>query len=138
MSVHSPTNRNTTAKPLDTLITVVVTLSSASAGYSDNYHGSIRCNKNMGPICTTAFNYFTDRTVYNGYTFCVNGNCAAIYRCDGDYPALTGTQLRGLFAPIYGGQGCKGCSSHASNSGSCEVTPNFRSNCLDSGNPNCA
>ncbi|KAF9170372.1 hypothetical protein BGX21_011060 [Mortierella sp. AD011] len=123
-------------KSIAILFVLVAALSGAIEGFSDNCHGSGRCNKNMGPTCTVAFNRFTDGTVYNGYTSRVNGNCAAIYRCSGDYPSLTGAQLKQLFAPIYGGQGCKGCGSHAFNGGSCEVTLNFCSNCVDSGNPN--
>ncbi|KAI1288644.1 hypothetical protein EDD11_009843, partial [Mortierella claussenii] len=83
-----------------------------------------------------AYNRFSDGMTYNAYTSRTNGNYAAIFRCDGAYPSLTGAQLKGLFAPIYGGQGCKGCGSHVFDNGNCEVTINFCFNCLDSGNPN--
>ncbi|KAF9348653.1 hypothetical protein BGX26_012946, partial [Mortierella sp. AD094] len=101
--------------------------------FSDNCHGSGHCNKNISTTCTAAFSRFTDGTVYNGYTSRVNEYCAAIYRCDGDYPSLTGAQVKAFFSLIYGGQGCKECGSHAFNGGSCEVTLNFFSNCIDSG-----
>ncbi|KAG0305114.1 hypothetical protein BGZ98_004573 [Dissophora globulifera] len=123
-------------KSFTSLVIVVATLSGALAGFSDNCHGSGRCNKGMGPTCSGAFNRFTDSTIYDGYTSRTNGDCTAIYECTGDYPRLSGAQLKSLFQPIYGGQGCKGCGSHAFNGGSCEVTLNFCSNCLDSGNPN--
>ncbi|KAF9976782.1 hypothetical protein BGZ73_007786 [Actinomortierella ambigua] len=90
----------------------------------------------MSSICTGAFNRYSDNTIYNSYTSRTNGQCTAIFRCDGTYPSLTGAQIKELFKPIYGGQGCKGCGSHAFNGGSCEVTLNFCSNCVDSGNPN--
>ena len=106
------------------------------ADYNDNCHGSGRCNKNMGNTCRGAWARFTDGTTYNGYTSRTNGNCVAIFRCGDKYPSMTGAQIKSLFEPIYGGQGCKGCGSHAFNGGSCEVTLNFCSNCLDSGNPN--
>jgi hypothetical protein len=118
------------------LLLVIVATLSGVLGFNDNCHGSGFCNKGMGPTCQGAFARFTDSTVYNGYTSRTNGDCTAIYRCDGDYPSLTGAQLKGLFAPIHGAQGCKGCGSHAFNGGSCEVTVNYCSNCLDSGIPN--
>ncbi|KAF9347950.1 hypothetical protein BGX34_002789 [Mortierella sp. NVP85] len=117
------------------LVVVAAATLSGALGLSDNCHGSIRCNKGMGPTCRTAISRFTDGTVYNGYTSRVNGNCAAIFRCNGDYPALRGSEIKKLFEPIYGGQGCKGCGSHAFNGGSCEVTVNFCSKCVDSGIP---
>ncbi|KAG0325720.1 hypothetical protein BGZ99_000240 [Dissophora globulifera] len=123
-------------KTLASLLIVVATFSGVLAGFRDNCSGSGRCNKGMGPTCIGAFNRFTESTVYDGYTSRVNGNCAAIYRCNGDYPRLSGATIRSLFQPIYDGQGCKGCGSHAFNDGNCEVTLNFCSNCLDSGNPN--
>ncbi|KAF9343561.1 hypothetical protein BGX26_005562 [Mortierella sp. AD094] len=109
-------------KSIAALFVLVATLSGALAGFSDNW--------NMGQKCNTAFNRFNDGTVYNGYTSRVNGNCAAIYRCSGDYPSLTGARLKELFAPIYAG------GSHTFNGGSCEVTLGFCPNCLDRGNPN--
>ncbi|KAG0367006.1 hypothetical protein BGZ54_004571 [Gamsiella multidivaricata] len=123
-------------KSLALLVVLAASLASTEAGYSDNCHGSGLCNKGMGDLCTGAFNRFTDTTVYNAFTSRVNGKCTAIYRCDGDYPNLTGAQIKSLFQPIYGGQGCKGCGSHAFNGGACEVTLNYCANCLDSGIPN--
>ncbi|KAG0304815.1 hypothetical protein BGZ97_001331 [Linnemannia gamsii] len=117
-------------------LVAIATVAGSVLGFSDNCNGSFRCNKGMSGTCTGAFNRFTDGTVYNDFTSRTNGDCTAIYRCSGTYPALTGSQLKALFAPIYNGQGCKGCGSHAFNGGSCEVTLNFCSNCLDSGNPN--
>ncbi|KAG0053540.1 hypothetical protein BGZ83_000893 [Gryganskiella cystojenkinii] len=114
----------------------IATIVGSALGFSDNCNGSGRCNKGMKDMCTAAFNRFTDSTVYNDFTSRTNGQCTAIYRCSGTYPSLTGSQLKGFFAPIYQGQGCKGCGSHAFNGGSCEVTVNFCSNCVDSGNPN--
>ena len=104
--------------------------------FSDNCHGSERCDKDMGDVCREAFARFTDDSTYNAYTSRTNGNCVAIYRCDGGYLSLTGAQLKTQFEPIFGGQGCKGCGSHAFNDGSCETTLNFCSNCFDSGIPN--
>ncbi|GJJ75460.1 hypothetical protein EMPS_07818 [Entomortierella parvispora] len=109
---------------------------SAFGGYSDNCHGSSRCNKGMGPACRSAYARFTDGTVYNAYVSRTFGHCTAIYRCNSGYPALTGAQLKGFFAPIFAGQGCQGCGSHAFDGGNCEVTVNYCSNCVDSGNPN--
>ncbi|KAF8928119.1 meiotically up-regulated gene family-domain-containing protein [Dissophora ornata] len=123
------------AKSLAFLLVLAASLSGTLA-YSDNCSGSFFCNKGMGSLCTGAFQRFTDNTVYNGYTSRANGHCTAIYRCDGSYPSLTGRQIKSLFAPIYSGQGCKGCGSHAFNGGQCEVTLNYCSNCVDSGNPN--
>ncbi|KAG0204196.1 hypothetical protein BGX28_003771 [Mortierella sp. GBA30] len=123
------------AKSFSLLLVVAVAVSSV-LGYSDNCHGSGRCNKGMGPMCTGAFERYSDNTIYNSYTSRTNGQCTAIYHCDGDYPSLSGAQIKNLFRPIYGGQGCKGCGSHAFNGGKCEVTLNFCSDCKDSGNPN--
>ncbi|KAF9371239.1 hypothetical protein CPB97_002132 [Podila verticillata] len=110
-------------------------LATSALGYSDNCQGSYFCNKGMGPLCTSAFTRFTDTTIYNGYTSRTNGHCTAIYRCDGAYPWLNGHQIKELFKPIYGGQGCKGCGSHAFNGGKCEVTLNYCADCKDSGIP---
>ncbi|KAF9947779.1 hypothetical protein BGZ65_008551 [Modicella reniformis] len=118
------------------LLVIVAILSGTALGYRDNCSGSGLCNKGMGPNCRGAYARFSDNTVYNGYTSRTNGNCVAIYRCDGSYPGLSGAQIKNLFAPIYGGQGCKGCGSHAFNGGSYEGTLNYCSNCVDSGNPN--
>ncbi|KAG0299406.1 hypothetical protein BGZ98_010082 [Dissophora globulifera] len=123
-------------KTLTSLFIVVATLSGALAGLSDNCHGSSFCNKGMGDLCTGAFNRFTDSTIYSDYTSRVNGKCTAIYRCTGKYPQLSGAAIKNLFKPIYGGQGCQGCGSHAFSNGNCEVTLNYCADCLDSGNPN--
>ncbi|KAG0332464.1 hypothetical protein BG000_009986 [Podila horticola] len=123
-------------KSITFIMVAIATVAGSALGYSDNCHGSGKCNKGMGGICTGAFNRYSDNTVYNSYTSRTNGHCTAIYRCDGGYPSLTGRQIKDLFAPIYGGQGCKGCGSHAFNGGKCEVTLNFCDNCVDSGNPN--
>ncbi|KAG0214383.1 hypothetical protein BGX31_001110 [Mortierella sp. GBA43] len=117
------------------LLVVVVATLSGVLGYNDNCNGSSRCNKNMGNTCRGAIARYTDGTTYNAYTSRTNGNCVAIYRCTGDYPSLKGSEIKDLFKPIYEGQGCKGCGSHAFNGGKCEVTVNFCHNCLDSGNP---
>ncbi|KAG0217887.1 meiotically up-regulated gene family-domain-containing protein [Mortierella sp. GBAus27b] len=117
-------------------VTAIATLSAGVMGYNDNCHGSGRCNKNMEFTCRQAINRFTDGTTYNGYTSRVFGDCTAIYHCDGAYPNQTGAQLKSQFDVIYRGIGCKGCGSHAFNSGKCEVTVNFCSNCQDGGNPN--
>jgi len=50
----------------------------------------------MGPMCQGAIDRYTDTTVYSGYTSRTNGHCTAIYQCSGDYPALTGAQLKSL------------------------------------------
>ncbi|KAF9371183.1 hypothetical protein CPB97_002184 [Podila verticillata] len=123
-------------KSITFVMVAIATVVGSVFGFSDNCNGSGRCNKGLSRICTIAFNRFTDGTVYNSYTSRTNGQCVAIYRCDGNYPALTGSQLKGLFASIYGGQGCEGCGSHAFNGGQCEVILNFCSDCNDSGNPN--
>ncbi|KAG0212163.1 meiotically up-regulated gene family-domain-containing protein [Mortierella sp. GBAus27b] len=117
------------------VIAAIATLSAGAMGFSDNCNGSGRCNKNMKSTCQAAFARFTDGTTYNSYTSRVSGSCTAIYRCTGTFPALTGAQLKQQFNVIYT-KGCQGCGSHAFNGGSCEVTVNFCSNCLDSGNPN--
>ncbi|OAQ22849.1 hypothetical protein K457DRAFT_25645 [Linnemannia elongata AG-77] len=114
----------------------IATVAGSVFGFFDSCNGSFRCDKGMSISCKGAFNRFNDDTVYNSFTSRTNHDCAAIYRCDGDFPSLTGRQLKDLFAPIYAGQGCTSCGSHAFNGGSCEVTLNFCSNCLDSGNPN--
>ncbi|KAF9337104.1 hypothetical protein BG006_006282 [Podila minutissima] len=44
-------------------------------------------------------------------------NCHGSGRCNKDYPSLTGRQIKDLFKPIYEGQGCKSCGSHAFNGG---------------------
>ncbi|KAF8928089.1 hypothetical protein CPC16_007903 [Podila verticillata] len=123
-------------KSITFAMVAIATVADSVLGFSDNCSGSGSCNKGMSGICTRAFNRYTDGTVYNDFTLRTNGQCTAIYRCNGAYPALTGSQLKGLFASIYGGQGCKGCGSHAFNGGQCEVTLDFCSNCVDSGNPN--
>ncbi|KAF9274868.1 hypothetical protein BGZ88_002735 [Linnemannia elongata] len=115
----------------------IATLAGSVFGFFDTCNGSYRCdNEGISISCKEAFNRFNDDTVYNSFTLRTSGKCAAIYECIGDYPALTGRQIRDLFPPIYGGQGCTGCGSHAFNGGSCRVTLNFCSNCVDSGNPN--
>ncbi|KAF9308309.1 hypothetical protein BGZ91_007862 [Linnemannia elongata] len=115
----------------------IATVAGSVFGFFDNCHYSNRCD-NVGMIisCEGAFNRFNDDTVYNSFTLRSNVQCAAIYECIGDYPAMTGRQLKDLFAPINAGQGCKGCGSHAFNGGSCRVTLNYCYSCLDSGNPN--
>ncbi|CAO3571909.1 unnamed protein product [Mortierella alpina] len=123
------------AKTFSLLLVLAVAVSGA-LGYSNNCNGSSRCTKDMAPTCTSAYQRFTDQTVYDAYTSRTYGNCAAIYRCNGVFPKLTGSQLKGLFSQIYTSQGCKGCGSHAFNSGNCEVTLNYCSDCKDSGNPN--
>ncbi|KAF9413780.1 hypothetical protein BGZ94_000624 [Podila epigama] len=122
-------------KSITFVMVAIATIASGALGYSDNCNGSFRCNKDMGPICRGAWSRFSDWTHYNGYTSRVNGHCVAIYRCEGAYPSLTGREIKSLFEPIYGGQGCKGCGSHAFNGGKCEVTLNFCSDCSDSGTP---
>ncbi|KAG0212164.1 meiotically up-regulated gene family-domain-containing protein [Mortierella sp. GBAus27b] len=117
-------------------VAAIATLSAGVMGYSDNCNGSGKCNKGMEPTCRKAYARYTDSTVYSSYTSRVFGDCTAIYRCSGTYPSLTGAQLKAQFNLIYDSVGCKGCGSHAFNSGSCEVTVNYCSNCLDSGNPN--
>ncbi|KAF9307326.1 hypothetical protein BGZ74_007137 [Mortierella antarctica] len=118
-------------KSITFVMVALATVAASALGYSDNCHGSGRCNKGMGGICTAAYNRYSDNTVYNRYTSRTNGQCTAIYRCDGGYPSLTGRQIKDLFKPIYEGQGCKGCGSHAFNGGKCEVTLNFCSDCKD-------
>ncbi|KAF9923713.1 hypothetical protein BGZ65_008707 [Modicella reniformis] len=124
------------AKSFALLVVAAVATFSGVVAFKDNCNGSSFCNKNMAATCQGAINRFSDGTTYNDYVTRTNGNCVAIYLCIGVYPALTGAQLKGHFAPIHGAQGCKGCGSHAFNNGNCEVTVNFCANCLDSGNSN--
>ncbi|KAF9931929.1 hypothetical protein BGZ67_005076 [Mortierella alpina] len=123
------------AKTSSLLLVLAVAVSGA-LGYSNNCHGSALCTKDMAPYCTAAYNRFTDGTTYTHLTSRTHGNCAAIFRCQGVYPAMTGSQLKSLFSQIYSSQGCKGCGSHAFNGGNCEVTLNYCSDCKDSGTPN--
>ncbi|KAG0039868.1 hypothetical protein BGZ82_006420 [Podila clonocystis] len=118
-------------KSITFVMVALATATGSVLSYSDNCHGSGKCNKGMGGLCTGAFNRYSDNTVYNKYTSRTNGHCTAIFRCDGGYPSLTGSQIKDLFRPIYGGQGCKGCGSHAFNGGKCEVTLNYCDNCVD-------
>ncbi|CAJ0939962.1 unnamed protein product, partial [Mesorhabditis belari] len=89
----------------------------------------------MHKICRPAFQRYTDEHTYQAYTSRTFDHCTAIFRCTGDYPAMTGKQLKDLFEQIYTGQGCEGCGSHGFYSGKCEVTLNYCSHCVDSGDP---
>ncbi|KAK5805627.1 meiotically up-regulated gene family-domain-containing protein [Linnemannia elongata] len=124
-------------KSITFFMVAIATVAGSVFGFFDTCNGSYRCNnEGMSITCKEAFNRFNDDTVYNSFTSLTNRDCAAIYQCIGDYPALTGRQIKDLFAPINAGQGCKGCGSHAFNGGSCRVTLNYCYSCLDSGNPN--
>ncbi|KAF9290874.1 hypothetical protein BGZ68_005788 [Mortierella alpina] len=123
------------AKTFSLLLVLAVAVS-GTFGYSNNCNGSSKCTKTMASACIAAYSRFTDGTTYTSLTSRTSGNCAAIFRCVGPYPPMTGAALKLQFEEIYGSQGCKGCGSHAFNSGNCEVTLNYCSDCKDSGNPN--
>ncbi|KAG0050658.1 hypothetical protein BGZ89_003774 [Linnemannia elongata] len=124
-------------KSITFFMVTIATLAGSVFGFFDTCNGSFRCeNEGMSISCKEAINRFNDDTVYNSFTSLTNRDCAAIYQCIGDYPTLTGRQLKDLFASIYAGQGCTGCGSHALNGGRCEVTLHYCSNCVDSGNFN--
>ncbi|KAF9271358.1 hypothetical protein BGZ68_003777 [Mortierella alpina] len=117
-------------KTFSFLAVAVATVSSVLA-YSDNCHGSSDCYKDLGESCRYASYRYSNYVIYDKYTSLTNNHCTAIYRCKGAYPALRGNELRDLFSHIHGPQGCKACGSHAFNGGTCEVTYNYCTNCVD-------
>ncbi|CAO3667545.1 unnamed protein product [Umbelopsis vinacea] len=82
-------------------ITLALLVTMAMA-YSNNCHGSGRCNKNMGGECTSASNRYIDGHEYGQYTSKVFGHCTAIYECSSTYPSLSGSDIKVLFGNIYG------------------------------------
>ncbi|KAJ7517674.1 hypothetical protein O6H91_21G034600 [Diphasiastrum complanatum] len=106
--------------------------SSITEAYSNNCHGSGKCPSVHPNDCRTAFGRYDDGTTYTGYTSLVSGSCTAIFRCDGNYPSMAGSQLKDQFNQIYA-SGCGRCGSHAFNGGACEATLNYCSSCTDSG-----
>jgi hypothetical protein len=79
--------------------------------------------------CLAAIARYDDGTVYSQYTSRVTGHCTAIYRCDGDYEARSGADLKQQFMHIYNAQPCGRCGSHAFDN--CEATLNYCGNCRD-------
>ncbi|EFJ22291.1 hypothetical protein SELMODRAFT_413786 [Selaginella moellendorffii] len=118
-------------------ILLVIFLGSSSCAKNDNCNGSGLCGSRVNQAdCRRAISRYTDGTIYNGFTSRVSGHCTAIFRCDGNYPSVSGAVLKQQFLHVYDNQPCRLCGSHAFDGGNCEATLNYCANCRDSGNPN--